>query len=217
MAQGKLGCLLVPTLDGSAQLLVLGVVELELVASQAAELAEHVSEDSGEEAAVLLRRELAEPIQAVARLDRHQIGEVACLGSSEHREHLVDRQLLAAQEWSGAPGLDREQSRVRAEVELGSILAALDDQAGEAVALLDVAHREAGRLKRAIDRRNELIDCLGGQSEEVEIASLRWTSPRTISAPPPARAKSVASSKLAMISATRSCSGLNTSEVAVTV
>lgn len=50
--------------------------------------------------------------------------------------------------------------------------APFDDQAGEAVTLLDVAHRVAGSLKRSIDGRNELIDCLGGQSEEVEITGL---------------------------------------------
>ena len=90
-AAGKLDCLFVPTLDCMAQLLVLSVVELELIAPQSTELAEHVGEDTGKEAAILLRRELAEAIQAIARLDRHEIGEVSRLGSSEHREHLVDR------------------------------------------------------------------------------------------------------------------------------
>jgi hypothetical protein len=53
LAQGELGCLLAPTLDAAAQLLVPGVVELELVASQAAELVEHVSEDAEEKATIL--------------------------------------------------------------------------------------------------------------------------------------------------------------------
>lgn len=60
--------------------------------------------------------ESAEPIQAVARLDRHQVGEVAGLGSSEYREYLVDRQLLGAQQRRWRSGLGGEQPCVGAEV-----------------------------------------------------------------------------------------------------
>jgi hypothetical protein len=62
LVAGKLGCLRVPSLDGVTQLLVLGVVELELLAPQSAELVEHVGEDIREESAILLRRESAEAI-----------------------------------------------------------------------------------------------------------------------------------------------------------
>ena len=112
LVAGKLGCLCVPSLDGVTQLLVLTVVELELLAPQSAELAEHVGEDIREESAILLRRELAEAIQAVAPLEHHEIGEVPRLGSSDYREHLVDRQLLTAQYRRRARRFDWEQPSV---------------------------------------------------------------------------------------------------------
>jgi hypothetical protein len=45
---------------------------------------------------ILVRGQLEEPPEAVARLDRCQVDEVACLGPSEYREDLVDSELLAA-------------------------------------------------------------------------------------------------------------------------
>ena len=86
---------------------------------------------------------LAEPIEAVAAFDRHQVDKVARLGSSEQGEELVDRQLLATEHGGWPPGLGREESRVGGQVDLGAIVRAFDDQTSEAGVLLNVMDGEA--------------------------------------------------------------------------
>jgi hypothetical protein len=171
-ALGKLDGLCAPTLYGATYSLVTGIVQLKFVAAQASELVEHVCKDRGEEAAILFGRKCAKSIQAVAWLDGHQVDEVSRLRPSEHREHLVDSQLLAAQEWGRTRGLRREQSRVCAKVQLGSVLVALDYQPGKAWAVLNAVHRQACGLKRTLHGRGELIDRAWIQPEEIEIASV---------------------------------------------
>lgn len=65
-----------PALDVVTELLVAGVVERDLLSAKAAERPEHLGEDRGREATILLGGELAESVEPVARLDRHQIDEV---------------------------------------------------------------------------------------------------------------------------------------------
>jgi len=126
------------------ELLVLGVIELELLSSESSELTEHLREHRRGEPAVFLRHELAEAIETVAALYRHQVVEVSRLGSSEHSEHLVDRQLLAAEGRGGSCGLCREQPGIRGQVHLRPIVGALDDKTGEAGVLLSATDGEPG-------------------------------------------------------------------------
>jgi hypothetical protein len=44
---------------------------------------------------VLLGRELEQVVEPVARLEDHQVGEAACLSSTEHGEDFVDGEFLA--------------------------------------------------------------------------------------------------------------------------
>ena len=166
---GKLQGTLAPGLDVAPELFVASVVELELVSSQSAELSEHVSEDGRAEAEVLLGCEPAESVETVARLDRHQVDEVAGLGAAEHGEHLVDGELLTGEHRSWPPGFGREEPGVGGKVELGAIVGALDDHAGEARVVLYVADGEAGGAQGTVDRRNESVDGSSVETEEVEV------------------------------------------------
>jgi hypothetical protein len=102
----------------------------------------------------------------------HRRREVPGLGSSKHREHLVDCQLLATQQRGWYSGLGGEQPCVGGYIQLGAILVAFNDQASEAVARLDAIHHQAGGLQGTLDGGEQLVDGVGGQSEEVEIAGL---------------------------------------------
>jgi hypothetical protein len=81
----------------------------------------HLGEHLRGEAAVFLGGELEEVLEPVALFDRCEVDEVARLGASEHREHLVDGQLLAAQRRCGLSLLDREEPCAGPEVELGAV------------------------------------------------------------------------------------------------
>ena len=120
-----------PASDVLRQLLVAVVVKLELVAAKPVELDQHLREQARCEAAVLLNCEAAEPLETVVPLQRHQIDEVTGLGPPEDREHLVDGELLSAEQWCGSSRLRREQSRIGSQVDLGAIVRALDDESGE--------------------------------------------------------------------------------------
>ena len=127
---------------------------------------------AGVEAQILLSRELAEPIEPVARLERHQVHEVASLSASEHREHLVDRQLLAGERRRETAGLGREEARVRRQVELGAIVAVHDDQPDESGVHLHVTDDETCGAQGATDSWKQLVDGIAGEAEEVEVAGL---------------------------------------------
>ncbi len=92
---------------------------------------------------VLLRGELEEPVEAVARLYRRQVDEVARLGPSEDCENLVDGEFLAAQRWRGLARFCRKEPRVGSQIELGALVAALDDQARKARTHLNMSHDES--------------------------------------------------------------------------
>jgi hypothetical protein len=147
-----------PALDASLEPLVGSVVEVELVLSEPREVAKHVSEDRWGEAAVLLSCKPAESVKAVARLNCREVHEVACLGSAEDGENLVDGELLAAEHRGRRSGLGRKESRVGGEVELCAVVRALNDKAGEAGVLLNVMDDEPGVAKCAIGGREEAID-----------------------------------------------------------
>jgi hypothetical protein len=122
---------LAPTLGFTAKPLVLRVVELELIWSKSIEPRQHVGEHSRLEAEVFLHCKLAQSLESVAWLERHQVDEVSSFGAPEEREHLVDRELLATEHRSGSSGLGREEPCVRTQVELRAIVAALDDETSE--------------------------------------------------------------------------------------
>lgn len=77
--------LLAPPGDCMGQLFVAVVVDLEFLPSEPLEPAEHVGEHSRGESPVLLCREPAQPLEAVAGLDRQQVDEVASFGASGTR------------------------------------------------------------------------------------------------------------------------------------
>ena len=110
----------------------------------------------------------------VASLERHEVDEVACFGSSEHSEHLVDRQFLAAEHRGGPAGLGRKEPCVCRQVKLGPVLAAFHDESGETRAHLDVVDDETGVAKRPVDSGDEPVDRSCTEAEEVEIAGLTF-------------------------------------------
>jgi hypothetical protein len=168
----ELDHLLTPSRDFTAKPLVLRVVVLELVSAKPIEPREHVGEDSRVEAEVFLQRELAESLESVARLERHQVDEVSSLGAPEEREHLVDRELLAAEHRGEPPGFGRKEPCVRAQVELGAIVAALNGEASETGVLLKAVDDKTGFAEGTVDGRNEPVDSFRRRTEEVEIAGL---------------------------------------------
>lgn len=188
-----------PALDVLPELLVADIVEPELLSAWAAEPREHLGEDHGSEAAILLGCELAQSIEPEARLELLQVDEVASLGTSEESEQLVDGELFSGQHRSRAAWLGREEPGVRGQVELGPIVGALDDQSRKAGVHLDVVDGEPGVAECSIDNRDEPIDGFGSQPKKSRSRVSRWTSPRAISAAPPASANSLASSRPAMI------------------
>jgi hypothetical protein len=65
-----------------------------------------------------------------------------------------------------------EEPRVRTEVELGAIVAALDDQTSETGVLLNAVDDETGLAEGTVDRWYEPVDGVGRWTEEVEVAGL---------------------------------------------
>jgi hypothetical protein len=126
---GKLKREPAPAVDLAPELVVAGVVQLEFLSPEPPEAAEHLGQDRRVEAAVPLGRKAAEALEPVARLDGEEIDEVASLGATEEREQLVDRELLAAKRGSWSSWLGREEAGVGSQVELGTIVVALDDEA----------------------------------------------------------------------------------------
>ncbi len=163
---------LAPSRGFTAKPLVLVVVEFELISAKPIEPREHVGEHSRVEAEVFLQRELAESLESVAWLERHQVDEVSSFRASEEREHLVDRELFATEHRSWRPRLGWEEPCVRTQVELRAIVAALDDETSEAGVLLNVADGETGFAEGTVDGRNEPVDGVGRRTEEVEVARL---------------------------------------------
>ena len=156
----------------AAELRVPGVIELELIPTQTTEPPEHLSEHTSVEAPILLGRELAESTEPVARLERHEVREIASLSAAEHRQHLVDGELLAGQRRPEPARLGREEPRVRRQVELGALVAVRDDQANEAGAHLHVPDDEPCRAQGATDGRRQPVDGVTAEAEEVEVAGL---------------------------------------------
>jgi hypothetical protein len=115
----------------TGELLVSLRFEPELILAQPIEPCRHPGEQLRREAAILLRRQLEQSLEPVALLDCHQIDEVPGLGSPEHCQHLVDGELHPGQRWRGLPRLWREQAGIGAQVKLGPVLGAFDDEAGE--------------------------------------------------------------------------------------
>ena len=68
--------------------------------------------------------------------------------------------------------LHRKEPGIRAQVQFRAVVAALDDQASEARILLNMADDEPGILQSPFDGRNEPVDSVGCESEEVEVARL---------------------------------------------
>ena len=149
-----------PAPDVIRQLLVTGVVKLELVSPKPVEPGEHLGEHRRREPEVLLGCKPAEPPETEAPLQRHQIDEVTGLGPPEDGKHLVDRELLPAEQRRGSPRLRREQSRVRSQVDLRSIGLALDDQPGESDTDLNPLNAEACVLEREVRRLVQADDDL---------------------------------------------------------
>ena len=108
-----------------------GVVELELVTSQAAEPPKHLRENIRRESAILLGGKRAEMPQSVAWLDGHQICEVPRLGATEDGKHLVDGQLLTTQRRCRLSRLGRKEPRVGTQINLRAFAVALNDESGE--------------------------------------------------------------------------------------
>jgi hypothetical protein len=164
--------LLSPFLDLSGQTLKTGVVNLELLSSESADLVEHASEHLRCEAAILLCRKLAESTETVPLLDGKEVDEVARFRPSEHREHLVDCKLFPAQRGRWFPRFDGEQAGVRRQVNLGSIACALDEKSCEAGIVLYSPNAEAGCSQGMFHGWEEPVDGIVRQPEEVEILGL---------------------------------------------
>jgi hypothetical protein len=73
---------------------------------------------------------------------------------------------------SGLATLRRKQPCVCSEIQLGPVGRALDDQPREARVHLDAVYGEPGVSECSVDRRDEPVDGLSGQAEEVEVARL---------------------------------------------
>ena len=94
-------------------------------------------------------------------LDGEEVDEVTRFGPSEQCEHLVDRELLAAQCRCGLSTFCGEQPGVCGKVDLGSIVSTFNEEPREAGAHLHSANREPGCLQRAFHGREESIDSIG--------------------------------------------------------
>jgi hypothetical protein len=171
-AASELERALTPALDVAAELFVPVVVEVELLSAEAAQPGEHVGEDRGAEAAILLGCKAAETFEAVAGLELHQVDEVASLGTSEQRKQLVDRQLLTGKHRSWFARLGWKQPGVGRQVEFRPIVGALDDQSRKAWVDLDLMHGETGFAECAYDGWDEPVDGIGAEAEEVQITRL---------------------------------------------
>lgn len=116
-------------------------------------------------------------LEPVTRLDRHRVDEVPRFGAAEDGEHLVDGELLAAQGRSRSSRLDGEEPGVGGEIELGTVAVSRDEESGESGVDLDALDGEAGCLERVLCSRNQPVDSLTGESEEVEVARLALDTP----------------------------------------
>jgi len=67
---------------------------------------------------------------------------------------------------------NREEPGVGSKVELGAVVAALDDQPREARTHLNTPHDEPSLLQGAVDRRHETVDVVRREPEEVEVSRL---------------------------------------------
>ncbi len=98
--------------------------------------------------------------------------------------------------------LEQEEPCVRTEVELGAILAALDDQTSETGVLLNVVDDETGFAEGTVDGWNEPLNDIGRGTEEVEVAGLSTNVASGDQGGAAGECEPSASSRPAMISAT---------------
>jgi len=169
---GEFDSALAPADDLAGELLVLLSVDPEFLLAKPWETIKDLGEQGRREPEVFLRRELTEPIEALPRLERHQVDEVSGLSPAEHCKHLVDREFLTGERRRQPAWLHGKESGIRPQVQFRPVIAALDDQASEAWILLDVAHDEPRILQSALDGREEPIYRVSCESEEVEVARL---------------------------------------------
>ncbi len=199
-----------PSFDFSSECFAAGVTESELLLAEPVEAGEHVREHPRGEAAVFLCREFEEPFEAVTGLDGHEVYKVAGFGAPEYGEHLVDRELLAAEGGSESSGLGGEQSCVSAEVDLRPVVVALGHKPGEAGIVLDAMNGEARASEGVVDGRHEPIDGGRRETEEVEIAGLPEYVTANDQRGSAGECEAFGFLKFATIAATCSWSGLST-------
>ena len=159
-----------PDPDEPGQLFVPSVIYGELVPPKPGEVSGHLGEDVQIEAAILLRGQFQEVVQAVAVLHGHEIHEVAGLGSTEYGQQLVDGQLLTGQHRIAGPLLDREEPCIGCQVELRPVGGVRDRQPSEAVTVDDPFDLKVGVAERSFYGRDQPIDRQPAESEEVQVS-----------------------------------------------
>ncbi len=129
------------------ELFELNVVDGELVPPKAWEAIQHLGEYDWAEATVFLAGQLKQTGKAKARLDVHEVDEIAGLRPAEHGEHLVGREFFGGQEVEARARLCGEEPGVAREVHLRSIEFVRDDKAGESRAVDQPIDLESGLLE----------------------------------------------------------------------
>jgi hypothetical protein len=180
------------------------IIDFELASLKAVKSVEHLSEYVGGESPVFFSGQFTEPLEVVFRLHGGEVDEVPRLGTSEDRKDFVHREFHAGQRRNVRVSVDIEESGVRCQVDFASFIPQQSDQTHKPLIRLQSHDLHSGTGQCPFDGGSKPVDTLNGETEEVEISVPRSTSPLMMSAPPPANAKSSASSSPATIAAIRS-------------
>ena len=191
-----------PNLDPKLQLFELRVIQREFIPPKALKAIQHLGEHDGSESVVLFSRELEQPGKAITKFESHEIDIIARFGSSKNGEHFVGGQLFGRQEVETRARLGREEAGIARQIDFSPFDLVCYHQASESRAVDNPIDLEVGRAKGSLGGCDQPVDGIGTDAKAVQIRVARFTSPRTIKAAPPARAKSSASTSPEMILAT---------------
>lgn len=78
----------------------------------------HLGEHGRTEATVLVDGDFEESFKSKLILHCHEVDEITCLGSTEHRQHLVDRQFSMGENRETGARFDRKDPTITPKVHL---------------------------------------------------------------------------------------------------
>jgi len=117
--------------------------------------------------------ELAEPVEAQPIGERRDVDEVPCLSAPEQGEHLVSGEFFESEHRSQRADLGGTDPGVDPEIQFGHLALAVGNrEVSEAAVGPFEGHAEPVRAKCVLQDGDELVDSVGGRSEEVQVAGV---------------------------------------------